>query len=417
MKAAALIYRLTRWRRTAVFLLSAWLCLIPAARPQTGDNLVINGSFEEFLVDSSQNIPWYLFPCWMRDTAGLFGVSHAFPIACFNSKYFSDFCLKGWYNCCSFSIDWPDLYSVLCPRGWHFEDLQPCNWWASAGAYHNFQDCTMLDYYQFKNKYGFQYPRSGLFYAGLQIWGDSYMNFSHPSDPKAHNLREYLQGRLREPMKVGQAYCVEVYVNRHDMYNYTPGRLSFYFHDLDTPYYNNTKSSNSGFNYNHLEPQLHLDIGHLTDTASWYRAEGVYIARGGEKWFIFGNFQDDDEMEWVKFQENYDDKGGSDKMTIVLVDDFAIYECDHIQQAEAETVVPNVITPNGDGLNDVLYINGLAPGSRLWIYNRWGTLLYYSPHYQNDWPRPGEAPANGTYYYILQLPLGTVLKGFLTVIH
>lgn len=66
--------------------------------------------------------------------------------------------------------------------------------------------------------------------------------------------------------------------------------------------------------------------------------------------------------------------------------------------------VPNVITPNGDGKNDVLKIAGieLYKESSLSIFNRWGNEVYRSPvKYLNNWS--GDGLSEGTYYYVLKL--------------
>lgn len=66
--------------------------------------------------------------------------------------------------------------------------------------------------------------------------------------------------------------------------------------------------------------------------------------------------------------------------------------------------VPNVITPNGDGKNDVLKIEGieLYKESSLAIFNRWGNEVYRSPgNYINNWS--GDGLSEGTYYYVLKL--------------
>jgi len=62
---------------------------------------------------------------------------------------------------------------------------------------------------------------------------------------------------------------------------------------------------------------------------------------------------------------------------------------------------PNVITPNGDGLNDILFFTGLDrfPTSKLEVFNRWGLVVYSNENYRNDW-----SPVNlsdGTYFYVL----------------
>jgi gliding motility-associated-like protein/uncharacterized repeat protein (TIGR01451 family) len=66
----------------------------------------------------------------------------------------------------------------------------------------------------------------------------------------------------------------------------------------------------------------------------------------------------------------------------------------------ADTAVPNIITPNGDGKNDVLEIQniGFYPNSQLLIFNRWGNEVYRSENYQNTWN--GSGLADGTYYYL-----------------
>jgi gliding motility-associated-like protein len=66
-----------------------------------------------------------------------------------------------------------------------------------------------------------------------------------------------------------------------------------------------------------------------------------------------------------------------------------------------DITIPNIITPNGDGKNDVLEIVGLSsyPNSQLLIFNRWGAEVYRSDNYLNTWD--GSGLAEGTYYYIL----------------
>ena len=82
-----------------------------------------------------------------------------------------------------------------------------------------------------------------------------------------------------------------------------------------------------------------------------------------------------------------------------------------------EVTIPNIITPNGDGKNDVLRIAGLEsfPESALFIYNRWGKLIYQNNDYQNDWD--GENHADGVYYYVLILKDKTSYGGTVTIMH
>ena len=64
-----------------------------------------------------------------------------------------------------------------------------------------------------------------------------------------------------------------------------------------------------------------------------------------------------------------------------------------------------IVTPNGDGENDVLEIKGLNnyPVNKMTIYNRWGEPVYSAEPYSNKWQGNGRL-MNGTYYYILEIP-------------
>jgi gliding motility-associated-like protein len=74
-------------------------------------------------------------------------------------------------------------------------------------------------------------------------------------------------------------------------------------------------------------------------------------------------------------------------------------------------VLPNVITPDGDGKNDLWKLNPKLnlDGSHLIIFNRWGETVYDVENYANNWggtyKSTGRALPDGTYYYVLKVPL------------
>jgi len=88
--------------------------------------------------------------------------------------------------------------------------------------------------------------------------------------------------------------------------------------------------------------------------------------------------------------------------------------------------IPKLITPNGDGLNDYLVIEGLQdfPKSQLSVFSRSGQLVFTSEDYKNEWDGKfmtsnwshNQIVAPGVYYYILNLG-GTTqkLKGFIYI--
>jgi gliding motility-associated-like protein len=76
---------------------------------------------------------------------------------------------------------------------------------------------------------------------------------------------------------------------------------------------------------------------------------------------------------------------------------------------EISTLIPNAISPNGDGKNDVWkldFLSLLYPNASIEIYNRWGENVYVSEgDYTNPWDGTykGQALPVGTYYYVLKL--------------
>jgi gliding motility-associated-like protein len=89
-------------------------------------------------------------------------------------------------------------------------------------------------------------------------------------------------------------------------------------------------------------------------------------------------------------------------------------------------VVPQLITPNGDGKNDVWIIQNIQqyPEIKVWVYNRWGNLVYQSQPYNNDWNGyyteggnvNGPLPAS-TYFYLIDTMKKSQdpIKGYLEI--
>ena len=73
----------------------------------------------------------------------------------------------------------------------------------------------------------------------------------------------------------------------------------------------------------------------------------------------------------------------------------------------ADTInIPNVFTPDGDGINDVFYIsnNGFKE-FQIEIFNRWGVKVFESMSPNIKWDGRSTAGielSEGTYYYVLK---------------
>lgn len=88
-----------------------------------------------------------------------------------------------------------------------------------------------------------------------------------------------------------------------------------------------------------------------------------------------------------------------------------------------EIIIPNIFTPNGDGVNEAFVVEGIEffPGSSMRIFNRWGKLVYQSdsygsPFWRGEHYKSGAECADGIYFYELIVPrLDLVEKGTVTL--
>ena len=82
-------------------------------------------------------------------------------------------------------------------------------------------------------------------------------------------------------------------------------------------------------------------------------------------------------------------------------------------------LIPQVMTPNGDGNNDFFEIRAIADlnGVNLEIYNRWGNVVFKDNDYKNTFKgenNGGEKLADDTYFYLLDIE-GKTYKGYFII--
>ncbi len=73
--------------------------------------------------------------------------------------------------------------------------------------------------------------------------------------------------------------------------------------------------------------------------------------------------------------------------------------------------LPQIITPNGDGKNDVLYFSDVDyfTQAKLTVYNRWSRMVFEAEQYNNTWggtSNDGKDLPSGTYFYVLDIGNG-----------
>jgi gliding motility-associated-like protein len=84
-------------------------------------------------------------------------------------------------------------------------------------------------------------------------------------------------------------------------------------------------------------------------------------------------------------------------------------------------VANNILTPDGDGQNDLWLIENLSsyPVNKLIIFDRIGQVIYTKNNYANEWNGlfNGISLPEGTYYYVLSIKNGSSQKsGYITLV-
>jgi gliding motility-associated-like protein len=94
---------------------------------------------------------------------------------------------------------------------------------------------------------------------------------------------------------------------------------------------------------------------------------------------------------------------------------------DFLDTDKCGPVVPDAFTPNGNNYNDLFVVPGIEAYEtrQLFVYSRYGTLVYESNLYNNDWDgtllNSGSPVPDGTYYYVFKLDNGLIVNGYVYI--
>lgn len=277
-------------------------------------------------------------------------------------------------------------YSV-CPVG--PGDLYKTNYWfnPNLATPDYFNSCSSLFF-----------ASTPTNYIGYQVaYGNSYAGIGIHITAQPSYLHEYISVKLVNPLETNKKYCINFLVS---LANYSKAYISSLGVLLTDTMYTYPVANSLPFVPQLINPPNNF----LSDTLTWKLLEFEYTGTGIEKFITIGCFEDVPALNYYYFNQN--DTANA----------FAYYYIDniHLELCENAIVIPNIFTPNDDGINDVFYIKSLQPNTAMNIYNRWGSIVYSSTNYQNNWN--GENNSEGVYYYIVQLPFGTTKKGTVTLL-
>lgn len=277
-----------------------------------------------------------------------------------------------------------DLYAPPVASGIPNYSSQVYNY----GTPDHFNPCTDSAFSAPLNAVGYQQAYDGVMYVGV---GAGSLNDSN------NFLRESIRIELLSTLEAGKQYCAELHWASWNLLNSRTNNLGMLFSN-DSSYIGafGTDPTNLYF----FNPQIY-ENNIMYDTLNWNLLSGTFIANGDEKWLTIGWFFPPGDYNTI-------DISPFPGIYYYYIDAVNVYQCDPV--FEEEIVLPQFISPNGDGKNDVYFINDSLPqGSKLTIFNRWGNEVYHSNNYQNDWGGTymGHLLPASTYYAVLLMPKGT----------
>jgi len=126
------------------------------------------------------------------------------------------------------------------------------------------------------NSSGYQVAHGGNAYAGIFLWSKGSSGFG----------REYISGRLSSALLQGHTYHFEMFVNLANICRYTGSTIGAYFSDT-------LISSSTTFGVLPYTPQVMYTGTTRFDTTNWTSVSGDFVARGGERFLVIGNFKAD----------------------------------------------------------------------------------------------------------------------------
>jgi gliding motility-associated-like protein len=108
-----------------------------------------------------------------------------------------------------------------------------------------------------------------------------------------------------------------------------------------------------------------------------------------------------------------------DCYTDTISQNITLFDCSETITTIIPFEFPNVISPNGDGINDLFEVENLPENTEVIVFNRWGNVVFSSNNYQNNWDgkdNSGKELVDGVYTYKFKTVEGNVGHGFVHLI-
>lgn len=283
------------------------------------------------------------------------------------------------YNWCPNTTDG---YYIETAKYWFLPTLGSADYFNSCSTEDDGFGNTIFSVPQ--NYIGYQSARTGSGYSGYYAALNSDNN----------NYYEYISVRLNNTLEENEVYHLSYYLSLSDSVykssNLTPQQFVNYsaaYFSSDSLVINNDLKINS-------KPQFISDPDvFLNDSLGWQKVEGYFISNGTENFMTIGYFCNLDEIRY-----NY--KNSLTGNAVV-----AYYFVDDITLEKVDIEIPNIFTPNNDGINDKFKPNFQTSNSKITIFNRWGNIVFdssVSNSFEWDGTSNMKMCLDGIYFYEFQ---------------
>lgn len=161
-----------------------------------------------------------------------------------------------------------------------------------------------------------------------------------------------------------------------------------------------------------LQPNIEAKVlGNCTGVPKVFFDNKSNIVEPAEVLWDFGDGQYSSELSPKHQYATYD----SVLVRVKVQDKYCAFE-KQIQVSPKDGIVPNIFTPNGDGINECFIVPRVENDGdwALTVHNRWGDLIFSSEQYQGQWC--GENLSDGTYFYLLISSEGDQCKGWVEIL-
>lgn len=228
--------------------------------------------------------------------------------------------------------------------------------------------------------FGYQTTKSGNGFGGFGSQ-DNFLTQSY--------YREYIELTFTNKLICGNTYHFEAYFNLADHCKYSLKGFGFYFSEIK-------KTNENDYLYNLLLPQVIDTTTIVSDTMNWSKISFDFVADNPYQYISIGNLKSTNSSDFIFL---YPLSVGQGYFSYFYVDSVSLTET-----KKSYLEIPNVFTPNDDGINDVFQPTGeVAYFENLLIFNRWGNEvanLSYPFHWDGITQNGNEA-SEGVYFYLL----------------